>query len=259
MPWMMSSRARCEVVRRDASHASKCARRTVAMVSSSLRMNDSSGVGGRPISALDRQVTASSNHTLSTKVACLTRPSKVVREGTSDWRAWLSVSPSRQLLSSWRCSSRNASNWARSGWSMTSSAEAEGSEAMSGACHSRGPAGNRAVITPSAPRAAAVIAHKAPYRRPQIRVGRLSQDAGSPARSRAPASSSRLRPKGAYRRLGAVDSPSQPRRSACPRTAFPRIGSGFYSVATWKVEHPPEEWRRGRRLGSFRHAIVRRG
>ena len=45
-------------------------------------VNDSSGVAGMPISARDRHVTASSNQTFSTKVACFTRPSSVVREGT---------------------------------------------------------------------------------------------------------------------------------------------------------------------------------
>jgi hypothetical protein len=76
------------------------------MVSAS-RMNESSAVAGMPISARDRHVMASSNHTLSTKVACLTRPSRVVREGTSERRACSSVKPSRQLSSSRRCSSRN--------------------------------------------------------------------------------------------------------------------------------------------------------
>jgi len=61
-------------------------------------MNDSSGVAGMPISARDRHVTASSNQTFSTKAACLTRPSNVVREGTSDRRACSSVSPSRQAF-----------------------------------------------------------------------------------------------------------------------------------------------------------------
>ena len=51
---------------------------------------------GIPISARDRPVTASSNQTFSRKVACFTRPSNVVREGTSDRRACSSVSPSRQ-------------------------------------------------------------------------------------------------------------------------------------------------------------------
>jgi hypothetical protein len=54
-------------------------------------MNDSSEVAGIPISARDRPVTASSNQTFSRKVACFTRPSKVVREGTSDWRATLAA------------------------------------------------------------------------------------------------------------------------------------------------------------------------
>ena len=72
-------------------------------------MNDSSEVAGIPISARDRHVTASSNQTFSRKVACFTRPSKVVREGTCDWRACSSVSPSRQRLSWLRCSSRNES------------------------------------------------------------------------------------------------------------------------------------------------------
>jgi Luciferase-like monooxygenase len=73
-----------------------------------------------------RHVTASSNQTFSTTVACFTRPSNVVREGTSDRRACSSVSPSRQRLSSLRCSSRNTSNWARAGWSMASSADVAG-------------------------------------------------------------------------------------------------------------------------------------
>ena len=103
------------------------------------RMNDSSGVAGMPISARDRQVTASSNQTFSTKVACFTRPSSVVREGTSDRRACSSVSPSRQPLSALRCSSRNTSNWARAGWSMTSSADVAGRKGMSGAFQNRQP------------------------------------------------------------------------------------------------------------------------
>ncbi|MEK8105929.1 hypothetical protein NKG94_13695 [Micromonospora sp. M12] len=51
--------------------------------------------GGMPISARDRHVTASSNQTFSTNVACFTRPSNVVRDGTSDRRACSSVSPFR--------------------------------------------------------------------------------------------------------------------------------------------------------------------
>src|SRR5215469_11359159 len=101
-------------------------------------MNDSSEVAGIPISARDRHVTASSNQTFSTKVACFTRPSNVVREGTSDRRACSSLSLSRQPLSSLRCSSRNASNWTRAGWSMTSSADVAGRGDMSEAsqdCH----------------------------------------------------------------------------------------------------------------------------
>ena len=47
-------------------------------------------------------MTASSNHTFSTKVACLTNPSKVVAEGTIERRACSSVSPSRQQLSARR-------------------------------------------------------------------------------------------------------------------------------------------------------------
>jgi len=48
-----------------------------------------------PISARERQVTASSNQTFSTKVACFTSPSNVVREGTNDRRDCSSVSPSK--------------------------------------------------------------------------------------------------------------------------------------------------------------------
>jgi hypothetical protein len=77
----MSSSPSDDVPRRDDSHASRCAWWMVAMVSLSWRMNDSSGIAGMPISARDRQVTASSNQTCSTKVACFTRPSKVVRDG----------------------------------------------------------------------------------------------------------------------------------------------------------------------------------
>ena len=73
--------------------------------------NESSGVAGIPISARDRHVTASSNQTFSTKVACLTRPSSVVREGTRERRACSSVSPSRLSWRARRCSSRNVSNW----------------------------------------------------------------------------------------------------------------------------------------------------
>jgi hypothetical protein len=86
-------------------------------------MNDPSAVAGMPISARGRHVTASSNQAFSTKVACFTRPSNVVREDTSDRRACSSVSPSRQPLSCLRCSSTNASNWTRAGWLMTSSAD----------------------------------------------------------------------------------------------------------------------------------------
>jgi uridine kinase len=110
-----ADRPRDDVAPRDASHASRCARWTVAMVSSSSRMNDSSGVAGMPISARGRHVMASSNQTFSTKVACFTKPSSVVREGTNDRRTCSSVSPSKQLLSALRCSSRNISNWARAG------------------------------------------------------------------------------------------------------------------------------------------------
>src|SRR5205814_10732963 len=59
-------------------------------------------------------VTASPNQTRSTKVACLTSPSNVVREGTSARRACSSVMPLRQVLSSRRCSSRNTSSCDRS-------------------------------------------------------------------------------------------------------------------------------------------------
>ena len=40
--------------------------------------------GADPSSARDRPVTASSNHTRSTNVACLTNPSSVVFDGTSE-------------------------------------------------------------------------------------------------------------------------------------------------------------------------------
>ncbi len=102
----------------------------MAIVSPSSRTNESSGVAGMPISARDRQVTASSNQTFSTKAACFTSPSNVVRDGTSDRRACSSVSPSRQAFSARRCSSRKASNWSRAGESMTSSANVSGREDM---------------------------------------------------------------------------------------------------------------------------------
>src|SRR5664279_4917894 len=91
-------------------------------------MKDSSGVAGIPISARDRHVMASSNQTFSTKVACFTRPSRVVRDGTSERRACFSVSPSKQPLSAYRCSSRKTSNWTRAGRSMESAANVVGSE-----------------------------------------------------------------------------------------------------------------------------------
>src|SRR5215472_1276476 len=137
LPRTMSSSPSEDVARRDASHASRWACWTLAMVSVSSRMNDSPGVAGMPISARDRHVTASSNQTFSTKVACLTRPSSVVAERTSDRRACSSVSPSRQALSSRRCSSMNVSNWACAGWPMTSSANVGGKEDMSEACQGR--------------------------------------------------------------------------------------------------------------------------
>src|SRR6201999_3920247 len=62
------------------------------------------------------------------------------REGTSDRRACSSVSPSRQLLSSPRCSSRNTSNWSRVGSLRTSSADVAGREGMTGVSQKRYPA-----------------------------------------------------------------------------------------------------------------------
>jgi hypothetical protein len=66
LPRTVSSRPRYDVARGDASHASRCACLTVAIVSSSRRVKDSSGVVGIPIWARDRQVTASSNQAFST-------------------------------------------------------------------------------------------------------------------------------------------------------------------------------------------------
>ena len=68
LPRRMSSSPSDDVERRNDSHASRWACWTAAMVSLSWRMNDSSGVAGMPISARDRQVTASSNQTFSTKL-----------------------------------------------------------------------------------------------------------------------------------------------------------------------------------------------
>ena len=133
----MSSRPRDAIARREDSQAWRCAWRMEAIVSVSSSMNDSSGVAGMPISARGRRVMASSNQTFSTKVACFTRPRSVVRDGTSDRRACSSVSPSRQWLRSLRCSSRNASNWVRAGWPMTSSADVLGRKDMCAALQER--------------------------------------------------------------------------------------------------------------------------
>jgi hypothetical protein len=59
--------------------------RTAGILSSSSRMNDSSGVG-IPIAARDRHVMAPSNNTFSTNAACFTSPSSVIREGAGERR-----------------------------------------------------------------------------------------------------------------------------------------------------------------------------
>ena len=76
---------------------------------------DSVGPATIPSSCRDCPVTASPNHTLSTKAECFTRPSKVVEEGTVRRLTCSSVRPSKQLLSAVRCSSRNTSTCSRSG------------------------------------------------------------------------------------------------------------------------------------------------
>ena len=64
---------------------------TAAMVSALRSVNEPSTVLAMPISAYDRPVTAWSNHTPSTNVACLTSPSSVVFDATRRRRASSSV------------------------------------------------------------------------------------------------------------------------------------------------------------------------
>lgn len=85
-----------------------------AHLSSCVSAKLSSTVSRRPTSARERPASATSNHTRSTKAACLTSPSRVVRDGTSRRRACSSVRPSSRPRTSTLLSFTNASVCSRS-------------------------------------------------------------------------------------------------------------------------------------------------
>ncbi|AIF41617.1 hypothetical protein HX89_12495 [Dermacoccus nishinomiyaensis] len=106
-PDQMVSPPTPSTARRDRSQTRAKTSSTDADVSASVRSNDSSGPGCRPSSARLRPVRASSNQTRSTNVACFTRPSSVVVDGTSRRRASASLNPSRDAAIMARCWSMN--------------------------------------------------------------------------------------------------------------------------------------------------------
>jgi hypothetical protein len=76
------ARSSCEV-RPELAGQSRNSACTLAIVSCLSSVNEPSTVAAMLLSAYDRPVTAWSNHTPSTKRACLTRPSSVVADDTT--------------------------------------------------------------------------------------------------------------------------------------------------------------------------------